>query len=126
MAKQISTRIIRIPINVILFDKNGNSVHIINSTKKTRVLQSLTRVSNSEWEIGECYVWYNRRRNFYNSFQFDSIDDFTNKLKLDMEYDLIRYLSDIIPINYLRKKKPHPSTNRSITKARISSSLKLV
>lgn len=114
---------LRLPVNVELFNENGESVQVINSTKKSQIRLKLQDIPRTKWTFGTCRVWYNKPEDFYNEFRFSNVHQFEEGLVACSEKPLIDFLKSIIPSQYLEKRKLSPAQQQAIRRARDRSSL---
>jgi hypothetical protein len=115
--------IIRLPVQVKLFNEKSEIVLNINSTKKSQVRLRVHGISRANWQFGVCRVWYSKDEDFYNEFSFTNLAQLDEGLTVNTEKDLIDYLKGVIPNNYLEKRKLTPAQRRAIVKARSKSTM---
>lgn len=63
--------------------ENGEMVYSATLRGKTRVLRILQWSLERKWDSGTCRVVYNSKKEFYNEFDFTSIDDVVSHLSPD-------------------------------------------
>lgn len=120
-----TSRILRLPINVRIFNEKGEMVQSINSSKKTQIISRLRGVPRAEWISGTVRVWYNKPDDFWNEAEFRTASQLQDFLTTATEKPLIDFLKPIIPPNYLEKRKMTARQRASIAKAIKNSPLKL-
>jgi len=112
---------LRFPIHVELFNENGESVYVINSTKKSQIKLRLQAFSRKNWAFGTCRVWYNKREEFYNEFRFTKASQLEEGLIACTEKPLVDFLKSIIPGEYLEKRQMSASQLKALKRARTKS-----
>lgn len=115
--------ILRLPIQVHLFDASGQLVETISSTKKSQVRLRVHDVPRGEWAFGTCKVWYNKPADYYNQFGFTNLNQLDDGLTVSTEKELITFFKSIIPGSYLEKRQLSAAQKMAIAKARRKSSL---
>lgn len=115
--------ILRLPLQVHIFNDKGEVVQSINSGKKSQIRLKLHALPCTAWSFGVCRVWYNKPRDFWNEFSFTSYAQLEAGLVTVTEKPLIDFLEGVIPREYLEKRQLTPAQKRSITNARHKSSL---
>lgn len=86
------SRFTPVRMRVEMFDKNGKMIQSTTLTRKIAFRRFVQVNSNSEskFKWGLCRVTYNRSKNYYNEFNFDSYDDFVEKFNPCVEEALIK------------------------------------
>lgn len=115
--------ILRLPIQVHLFDASGQLVQSINSTKKSQVRLRVHDFPREGWIFGTCKVWYNKPEDYYNEFGFTNIAQLDHGLTVSTEKELVDFFKSIIPGHYLEKRKLSAAQKLAIAKARRKSSM---
>lgn len=115
--------ILRLPIQVKLFNGKGELVETINSSKKSQVRLRVHDFPRANWTFGTCRIWYNKSEDFWNEFIFLTPTQLHEGLTTDSEQELIAYLRGIIPGNFLEKRQLSAAQLRAVAKARRNSSL---
>ncbi len=115
--------ILRLPTNVELFNENGESVAVFNSTKKSQIRLRLHAIPRTAWAFGTCRVYYNKPNNFWNEFRFTNLSQLESGLIAITEKPLIDYLNGVIPQEYLEKRKLSPAQQQAIARARSKSTM---
>ena len=83
MAKKL-----RLRIDLKLF-KDDKMVFRTTCRMKSTARARIEAGISSEWTLGRCRVWYNVNDDYWNEFEFYSYEDFTEKLALFTEQDLV-------------------------------------
>jgi hypothetical protein len=115
--------ILRLPMQVKLFNEKGEVVQSINSTKKSQVRLRVHGLSRGKWVKGACRVWYNKPNDFWNEFEFTNLAQLEAGLITVTEKPLVDFLDGVIPTSYLEKRQLSPAQQHSIARARNKSSL---
>lgn len=115
--------ILRLPMQVKLFNEKGEIVLSVNSSKKSQVRLRVHGLSRSKWQSGTCRVWYNKPNDFWNEFSFTSLAQLEAGLITVTEKPLIDFLHGDIPREYLEKRQLTPAQLRSIALARSKSAM---
>jgi hypothetical protein len=110
--------ILRLPIQVHLFDESSQVVMTINSTKKSQIRLRVQGLSRSKWQYGTCRIWYNKPEDYYNEFTFTTVSQLDNVLTDDTEKGLITFLKQVIPKQYLEKRQLSAAQKQAVAKAR--------
>ncbi len=115
--------ILRLPTNVELFNENGESVAVFNSTKKSQIRLRLHATPRTAWAFGTCRVYYNKPHNFWNEFRFTNISQLETGLVTVTEKPLVDFLEGVIPQEYLEKRQLSPAQQQAIARARSKSTM---
>lgn len=85
----------RLPLNIKIFNKNGEMVQSITTTKKSEVLRCGRDFFDLKWQFGTCRVWYSKQKDYWNEFSFRSLDEFSELYDIDTDVAMLKdFLAD--------------------------------
>lgn len=97
--------ILRLPMQVKLYNADHELVESINSTKKSQVRLRLQALPRGHWQYGTCRVYYNKPNDFWNEFKFTNFAQLEAGLVTVTEKPLVDFLKKEITPQYLDKRK---------------------
>jgi hypothetical protein len=116
--------ILRLPMHVSLFDNQGVEVKRFSSSKKSQIRLKVSDFPRTQWAYGTCRVWYSKPGDYWNEFRFMNKAQLEDGLTTNTEKPLIDFLKDLIPLQYLEKRKLSVAQRSAIRRARVKSTMR--